>query len=103
MVNIMLIYAVIKIRKTIKNLEDAFPNECFMNWHIINFVLIVVMSSLNRATNIIAYEENENSLTAQKFQRISLIISDSEVFVSFYGILFLLYLIVKFSGTKNRD
>ena len=51
----ILIYAVVSIRRTIKNLEHVFPNECFMFWHIANFILFAVMSILNRLTNIIAY------------------------------------------------
>ena len=55
LVAIILIYAVVSIRQTIKNLEHVFPNECFMFWHIANFTLFAVASIFNRITSVIAY------------------------------------------------
>ena len=48
----MLIYSVIRIRRTIKVLDNVFPNECFMAWHIVNFSLVAFVSTLNRVTDV---------------------------------------------------
>ena len=54
LVTILLIYSVVSIRRTIKDIEHVFPNECFMIWHIANFAVIAVMGILNRVTDLIA-------------------------------------------------
>ena len=101
----ILIYAVISIRQTIKSLKHVFPNECFMFWHIANFMLYAVMNIMNRVTNIIAYriqKKDVEEIKGYKVEHFSLVCSEIELFASFYGILFLLYLIVKFSSTSKR-
>ena len=51
----MLFYSVINIRQSIKMMKNVFPNECFMAWHIINFLMLTVVTILDRVTDIIAY------------------------------------------------
>ena len=106
LVTVMLIYSVIRIHRAIKHLEHVFPNECFMVWHIWNFTLTMILILLARLTQIISIKkENDGTmdLKAYEFEKSSIILAMIENVVTFYGVVFLLYVILKFSNNKNES
>ena len=75
-----------------------------MIWHIFNFTITVLMIILDRITDLIASRDkaaDADNIDSYRFEYFSLLISDIEVFFSFYGVMFLLYLIVRFSDSKS--
>ena len=73
----MLIYSVVSIRKTIKEIEHVFPNECFMIWHIFNFTITTIMIVFDRVTDIISTRDtNPDDIDSYRFEYFSLLISD---------------------------
>ena len=104
-VTVMLIYSVIRIHTEIKHLEHVFPNECFMVWHIWNFALTMVLILLCRLANVLSgKDEKDGTLDYNSFKlaEVSIIIAMIEVLVTFYGVVFLLYVILKFSSNERR-
>ena len=76
-----------------------------MIWHIFNFTVNTIMIIFDRITDIISYRELEadpTNIDSYRFEYFSLLVSDIQVFFSFYGVMFLLYLIVRFSNSKDN-
>ena len=52
-INFLLVYSVWKIRKTIKAIEDKFPNDRLVIVHLVNFIVYTVMLLITTTTNVI--------------------------------------------------
>ena len=106
LVTTMLVYSVLRIRRAIKHVEHVFPNECFMVWHIWNFLLTMVLILVCRVTRVVAYRDLRDGVMDERSFRLaysSIVIAMVEAVVTFYGVLFLLYVILKFSKSREGE
>ena len=110
---LILAYSVIKIRRMIKRLHNAFPNECFIAVHVINSFIYAVLYLIlgimliiqnDKLEEISEYEQPPPELSLQLlkiFFYYELVYMMTLVF-QIYMDGFLLYLILRFTNTNAR-
>ena len=100
------LYALFHIRRTIKALEDAFPNEWFMLIHAINFIVFILISlitfilSMMYARALSDETSDEQLLRRLRLQKWCLVANNIQLPFQAYFDLFVLYLILR--NTKRH-
>ena len=99
----VILYSVYRIKKLIRVIENAFPNERLMTLHFVNFTTYAVFRIAKLFLKLLAQklEQSPHALLGLKLYYAYFIVGLVENTIYLYANIFLLYLLLKFTSPHH--